>query len=142
MASLIYEGALDFLGPDWTSADLRWIALDGIGYTLSLNDQFISDLDPGANEVAVAGYDRVTATGMSRNPGFFTVVITYGIDNPDFGLLDTGAEVTALVLAAHVTDDSDSPLIAYLSMTPTNTNGGEFTPTIPGGQLFSIQQTL
>lgn len=95
------------------TADLRWMLLQGTGYTFDRDDDFVDDLTPGSNEVSSSG--RETLTGGALAVDDTTNRAVCSADNPDFGTLTAGDPVTAAVLYEFVTDDSDSTLVAYFA---------------------------
>lgn len=114
---MLYNTGLDALATI-ASADLRWLLLAGTGYTFDRDHAVVADLTPGTNELSVAGYTRETLTGGTRTVNDTLERIEYTADNPDFGSLTTGQTITACVLYLHVTNDADSPLVAYYEVTP------------------------
>jgi hypothetical protein len=129
MADIAFNRGLDELAT-WTSSTYRFLLLKGAGYTPDKNHDFVADLTPGTNEVAGAGYARVTAAGKTRTIDDTNDRITYDCDDPAFGSITTGETVTGMVLYRFVTNDADSILVGYYDLADTATNGAAFTPTL------------
>jgi len=141
MANLIYNRGLDELAA-WTSSTYKFLCMKGTGYTPDKDHDFVADLTPGSNEIAGAGYARVTASSKTRTVDDTLDRITYDCDDPAFGSIVAGETITAIVLCRFVTNDADSILIAYFDVADRATNGAPFTPTIPAtGLLYTDQGT-
>lgn len=117
---MIYTRSRDRLGAIGT-ADFRWLLLKGSGYVANPDHDFVSELTPASNEVTVDPYVRLTVASGSRTVNDTLNRIEYRADNPNWGTLDAGEQVTGLVMYEHVTTDADSPLIGYWPVTAVNT---------------------
>lgn len=143
MAVTVYNGGLDLLGDgQWVAGDNRLLLLQGTGYTVNRDDDFVADLVPGTNEVTVTGYTRLAVDTPVRTPNDSTDRIVYSAVSPDFGTLDPGESCTALVLFRFVTNDADSLLIAYFPVSPA-VDTGDIDPFVlnwnAGGVLYTNQ---
>jgi hypothetical protein len=66
---------------------------------------------------------------VAANPGGVTItlppdidspgLVTYPADDPDFGVLSGGDQLVYLVLVAHVTNDTDSPICSVWQIAHT-----------------------
>lgn len=124
---MIYTRSRDRLGAIAT-ADMRWMLLKGDGYTPNPDHDFVADLTPASNEVSVTSYERLTLTNGSRTVNDSTNRIEYKSDNPNWGTLEAGQNVTGCVLYEHVTNDTDSPLYGYWELTEVGT--ADITPFV------------
>lgn len=145
MAATLYHPGMDLLR-DWESGDYRFLLLQGSGYTPNLTHQYVSSLTPGTNEVSVANYLRATVSNPSRSMvagGIYGIGgLRYDCDDPSFGQAAAGQSVTGIVLYKHVTNDSDSLLVAHYDLAAPTT-GDTFTVQIPiSGVVFRRQGSL
>lgn len=144
MAS-IYHSGLDLLR-DWEEEDYRFLLLQGSGYTFNASHEYVSSLSPGSNEVSVPNYSRAEVENPVRSNIFGGVFgsggLLYDCDDPAFGSPDPGQTVTGVVLYKHVTNDSDSLLVAHYPLNAPTT-GDVFTVQIPHtGVMFRRQGSL
>lgn len=109
---MLYNGGLDRLA-NLETAGHQWILLKGTGYLFDRAHRFVSDLDPATNEVTVAAYERVFPTGKTRTVNDTLARVEYYADAADFGDLETGESITALVLAETSGGDDTMPLIGF-----------------------------
>jgi hypothetical protein len=124
---MIYTRSRDRLAAIAT-ADLRWMLLKGTGYTPDEDHDFVSAVVPASNEVTVTSYTRLTLDNGARTVNDTLGRIEYTADNPNWGTLGDGEQVTGLVLYEHVTDDTDSPLIGYWPLTAVGSD--DVTPFV------------
>lgn len=139
MAVTIYNRGLDQLN-DFTSGTYKWLLLKSTGYTVDRDHDFVSDLTPASNEISASGYARVTASTKTRTIDDTNDRISYDCDDPAFGSIAAGQTYGAAVLFKFVTNDSDSILIAYFTLTATATDGSPVTPVIPAGGFIYADQ--
>lgn len=141
MATVVYNAGLDLLGGgDWTTGTFRFLLLNDAGYVPNPDDDFVSTLVPGTNEISVAGYSRQTAAGKTRTVSDSLDRITYDCTDPNFGTLTAGENVAAMVLFKFVTVDADSPLIVYYPIGPVATAGVPFPVSLPTNGVAYTQQ--
>lgn len=117
-----------------TSDTIRVLALKGTGYTFDPDHDFVTDLTPGSNEVSGGSYARqdlgtkAVNVDDTNDRAEFTAAATTFSAVPAQG----GSNVTALVVFKFVTNDTDSPLIAYIDTGtgfPLTPNGSDITVT-------------
>lgn len=113
---MIYTRSRDRLSAIAT-ADFRWLLVKGTGYVADPDHDFVADLTPASNEVNVSGYSRLALTNGTRTVNDTQNRIDYRTDNPNWGTLAAGNQVTGLILYEHVTNDADSPLVGYWPLT-------------------------
>lgn len=129
MASGVYDAGAHLLQSRITNninfvSDTIRILLLQETYTLDKAHQFITNLTPGTHELSVGGYSRGTLASPSITKNTTLHRIIYDGANYDFGALATGQNIRYIILAKHVTDDTDSPLIVCLDLgTNVPTNG-------------------
>lgn len=131
MADLIYNRGLDELGGgQWLTGVYKFLLLKGAGYVPNRDHDFVAGLTPGANELTVATYARVTATTKTRTIDDALDRITYDCDDPNFGDPVAGETITGMVLFRFVTNDADSILIGYFDVTDFPTDGTNYTQVL------------
>lgn len=113
---MIYTRSRDRLAAIAT-ANLKWLLLQDDGYVVDTDHDFVANLTPASNEVDVSGYTRLTLTTGARTVNDTLNRVEYTADNPNWGTLSAGNQVTGLVLFEQVTNDADSPLIGYWPLT-------------------------
>lgn len=129
----------------WSDAGREFGGLlvdNDIAYVPSVEgDEWVADVT--AAEVAVTGYERavlsgVTATWDSGNARWRLVC-----SNPTFGSPETGTDVRGWWLYEQGTDDTDSPLLAWLPFDdPEPSDGDLFTATVDAeGVLRNAEAT-
>lgn len=138
-----YKKVLADADLDWAAGDVRamlvkvdtWDPYDQTGYTT------VADiLGAGAIEVSTTGYARKALSGKatSRDDGSQRALLD--CDDIVFdGPPDPADDYDALVIFQHVTNDSDSPILATFSLSLTFTTDGNpitFRPAVDG--LFAI----
>lgn len=141
----IYLEGLDLLR-DWETADYRFLLLQGSGYVVNASHEYVSDLNPGSNEVSASGYSRAAMTNPNRaqisGDIFGAGGLRYDCNDPSFGTPSSGQTVTGIVLYKLVTNDSDSPLVSYYPL-DAPTTGDSFIVQIPySGVVFRRQGSL
>lgn len=137
MTTTVYNTGLDLLAP-WTTSTYRFLLLNDAGYAPNKDDDFVATLVPGTNEISVAGYSRQTAATKTRTVSDSLDRIVYDCDDPNFGTLTAGQNVTAMVLFKFVTNDADSPLICYYPIGPVATAGVPFPVQIPASGVAYV----
>lgn len=127
MATTRYNAGQDVQGGgNWIAGTYRFLLLQDTGYVPDVDDVFVADLTPGANEVSVAGYSRQTAAGKTRTVDNAADRTVYDCTDPNFGTLTAGQDVAAMVLYKFVTSDADSILVCYYPIGPVPTSGTPF----------------
>ena len=141
MASLIYNNAKMLIGNgtlNWTSGTYR-IALVTSTYTPDIdNHVYVSSI---TNELTGGNYVRKDTTNRTITVDSANDRADYKADNITWTAINAGT-VGAAILYKFNTNDADSQLIAYIDLTDTVTNGGDFTIKWEGqasnGRIFSI----
>lgn len=133
MASLIYNRLKQEVGEgfDWATADVRLLLLDAAGsYVADPDDEFVADLTPGSNELATTNYARaalanqvVTRDDVNDRAAWTADDVVFAGLGPSSG----GPTIGGAVLYVHVTDDSDSWLVAFLEDVAGTVNGLDAT---------------
>jgi hypothetical protein len=93
----------------WTADTIRALLVDS-GYVYSDDHNFVSDV--AGDEVADASYARQTLANKAVSEDDTNNIATMEADPIDFGAL-TGVTPEGLVIFKFVTNDADSPLIAF-----------------------------
>ena len=135
MANALYgKGREKFLSGSisWSTDNIRVALVDTASYTVAIDThEFLSDV-PGGARVATSG-------------NLTSKTVTLGVAdaaNVTFGTV-TGASVEAIVIYKFVTNDADSPLIAYIDSAtnlPITPNGGDITVAWDSGanRIFKL----
>lgn len=114
--------------PDLNDVDYRWLLLDDT-YTLDpVTHTVVADL---TGELTDPSYGRVALTGSSVTVTYDDLgpVVMYDADDPTFPGLSGATDAAWLILARHVTNDADSPLLGAWAI-DYNPTGADFTPLI------------
>lgn len=151
MANLIFnraKAALGGLTADST-AQISWNAdtikamLVTSAYTPNADDDFADT--PAASEISVTNYAPGFAGAGRKTLASKTVTVNDTNDRGDFGAanltwtaLGSGATIAGVVIYKHLTSDALSPLICYLDVTDTATNGGDITISFGGGLILQL----
>lgn len=120
---LLYELATGDANLD--AADLRVLLLKSGAPTVDTN--FVADLTPGTNEIAVSGYARQALASETVTEDDTNDFAYLDATDPVFASLVAGETIIGAVLYRQVTNDSDSPVYGYYDVTDTPTNGGNVT---------------
>lgn len=120
---------------NWQSLDLRMALYQSL--TWSPTNEVMSELS--GFEITATGYSRTALTGLLREA--FSGATFYSANVVDFGTLDPGQLVTALVLYVHVddVDDSLNPTIAACFIDSIGTDAFDpFTVVFSGSYVFTL----
>jgi len=96
----------------------------GAGYSFDPDHSIVDDTLPASNEVTGTGYARATLSGVAITQDDIEDRATWTFDDIVWAALDVG-DVAGCWIYEEVTDDSDSPLRRFYSLSAT-TDGGEF----------------
>lgn len=140
MADLIYNRGLDELR-DWQTASYKALLLKGSGYTPNKDHDYVANLTPASNETALAGYARVTLSGMVRTVDDTLDRVTYDCADLAFGSIAVGDTISAMVVYLFVTNDADSILVGYHDLVDTATDGAPFTYQVNAAGLYYIDNS-
>jgi hypothetical protein len=128
MASVVYNNAKGLLGAgslNWTSNTIR-CALVAPGYTPDIDAHVY--LSSVTNELSGTGYSRKDLAGKSVAVDNANDRCDHKADNVTWTAISaSGATAAGVVVYKFGTVDSDSPLLAYIDITDTVMNGGDFT---------------
>lgn len=118
----ILKATIDFDAPN----DFRVLLLKSSA-TYDATDEFVADVIAGSSEISVSGYARLTLTGEVVN--FSTPDAFFDANDPTTAALTAGQTIGAAVLFKFVTNDADSPVIAWFDggVFPVATSGGTLT---------------
>lgn len=84
-------------------------------YTPDKDHDFLSDLfSGGLVEISVASYSRKTISGITITADDAGDAVRVTFSDVDFGSLESGQTVKAIVIYRHETDDNDSVPLVYL----------------------------
>lgn len=127
---------------DWKSDTIKAMLVTS-SYTPNVDDDFAST--PAANEISVTGYTPGFAGSGRKTLGTKTATVNDTADRGELGAanitwttLGAGATIAGVVIYKHNTSDADSPLICYLDVTDTVTNGGDISLTFAGGIVLQL----
>ena len=124
---------------DLDTGDIR-VLLVKSGYTFNADHDYVADLTPASNEISGTGYVRkalasktVTVDDTNNRAAFDAADLVWtGLDTATVG-------IAAAVVYQLVTNDADSPLIAYIDLTPAIAgNGGDFTVAWNAGGILRV----
>lgn len=150
MANTVYTKFLEQLangGVDFDSAGTVVRCLlerSTSSYTVDKDHDFVSDLT-GLVEISVASYARqtVASKAVTINDTSNRVELTF--DNVDFGNLESGQTVRALIFYVQTggndSSASNDPLIAYIDTAtglPATLGGGDFLVTIDAAGFIQL----
>lgn len=136
---IIHKGAKKRLSAEtWPTLDLRLALLHETSTAApTADDEYMSDLVPGSNEVVNDDYDRVALAGLAYT--WVTDHYELQADDTSFGVL-TGASLDqgtkTWVLLAQVTDDDDSWIVASETFSPVTFDGTEVIVPWPDGTVL------
>lgn len=133
MANGLYANAKElFLNGDldWASHNIKCVLVDTASYSVNFaTDVYLEDI-PSGDRIATSGnLSGKTSTGGvadANNVTFATV---------------TGDQSEALVIYRDVTNETDSPLIAYIDTAtglPVTPNGGDITVEWNASGIFAL----
>lgn len=123
MASGVYNKGLHELAEaltDLGSADLR-VLLMTAAYTFTRTHNFVADVV--ANEISAAGYSRQALTGETVVEDDTNHRAYLDANDSTFGTLAAGQTIGGVVLFRHTGSDATAPLIAFIQLPSTPTNG-------------------
>ncbi len=108
---------------DWVAHDIR-VLLVKPGYVFDLAHDFVADVV--AHELTDGSYARKVLAGKSLSLAGNSV--DYVANNPTWLALAGGEQPAAAIVFKHVTNNADSPLLAYVSLAPHIADGSDYTP--------------
>lgn len=137
----LYRSAIGFYTrADWQFIDLRCLLFASSStYVFDETHEYVSDLTPGSNELSVAGYSRLSVATSAPTWDAGNSRWQFLIDTPVFPSLGTTEQTVDVCFYDHVTNDSDSMLIAFFDTAAVTLDGTDFTVNLPtGGWLFTM----
>lgn len=128
---LLATGGLDLDTDDLRMGLLKTLA--GHGNVPDIN--FVADMEAHADFAELtsgeaSGYARVALTGEAVTEDDTDDRAEADANDVAFGALGTGGTIVGCFIYKHVTNDSDSPVVAIYDLTSTPTNGGTVTVNI------------
>lgn len=128
-------------GVDWSQpgSTVNVLLLDNAGtYVFSADHNFVADLTPASNEFGGTGYTRQTLANKAVTENDTTDLANIDADDVVWAAID-GATAQAAVVFVQVTNDADSPLIAYFDTGfPFTANGGQLTWQFNAAGVFTL----
>jgi len=110
-----------------SSTDLRVILVDN-NYSFNRDQNFVSELGAGAEITGSTGYTRQTLTGRTVSEDDANDRIVMLASDTAFGALTTGDTIGGAVIYRHsASNDAVNPLIGFINLVDTPTNGSTFT---------------
>lgn len=111
---------------DWDgSTDIR-VLLVNETETFDPDDNFVSDVV--GNEISVSGYSRQSLGTRTVTEDDTNNRVVLNAATTAFGALAAGQTINAAIIYRHVGGtDSANPLIGFIDLTNTPTNGGTFS---------------
>lgn len=126
---LLAAGQLDLDADDIRMGLLKTLA----GHTNVPDVNFVSDMEAHADFAELdgaSGYARVALSTKTVTENDTDDRADADADNVAFGALGTGGTIVGAFIYKHVTNDTDSPVIAIYDLTSTPTNGGTVTVNV------------
>lgn len=125
------------------TSDTIKVMLVSSAYTFNADHNFVSDVS--ANEISVTNYTGGFGGGGRQTVGTKTFTEDDTNDWAYFDAADNvwtalgaGATIGGAILIKEITNDAASPLIAFLDLTDTATNGGDITIAWNSGGLIRL----
>lgn len=128
MANVYNRSKLELLNGDTdvnegTAGRFRMLLLKSLAFNPDHN--VVNDLTPGTNELTVGGYARQNLTSVATAQDDTNDRADAQADQVTFASLTAGETIIAAVVYRHITNDTDSVLLAYYDVADTATNGGD-----------------
>ena len=125
---LYNRGLLEVLGDARTSwdgsTDVRVLLLNS-SHSFNPDHNFVSEVV--AQEITVSGYARQASASRTLTELDATDRVVANMATTSFGALVTGQTIGSAVVYRHIgATDSANPLIAFIDLVDTPTNGGTF----------------
>lgn len=137
MAMQAFNVGLDAFA-DWETADFEWMALTAGTFDADIDS--VADLLAG-DAVEATAIGRIALATPDRTVDDTTNLISYGADDPSWSAPGSGETITAVVLIKVITDDTDSPPVAWWSVTPTASDITDpLVFTLPDGLVAYVNQ--
>lgn len=125
------------------TSDVRALLIQTAALVFDPDDIYVSELAPATYECDQPGYARETVTGAALTYDYVGNRVNLAIDSLNFGSINAGQLVDAVALYVHVTNDSDSLLIAHYMFDPLDTGDIDpFTVNMSGGILAYADETV
>lgn len=151
MAIRLYQNALLKIAQQtlsWTSLTIKIIVLNN-GYAFDVYNDFVSDLNPGANEVAGVGYvggfggsGRQPTAGKTIFDAPLDGVIEFHAGNFTWPGPVSAGTWSGFALWIPVTTDADSPLVCYGDPGDIVTGLDDVVLAFDGGIVFKFSPLL
>lgn len=143
MASLVYNHGAHLIQTqalNWDTSTAIQVLLVGTGYTADKDHEDVADVV--ANEIAPSGYARQAMAAASNTITKDTTNDRIVFDGPDvtFTSLGAGTTIHGAIVFADLGADADSPLICFIDLTNTVTDGGNVVIQWASTGIFYLQQ--
>jgi hypothetical protein len=128
MANGVYNKAAYELGTANTglaTSDLR-ILLVKDTYVFSKDHNVVADVIAGSLEISVGGYARQTLANKTVTEDDTNDRAYFDADDPTFAALVAGQTIGGAVIFRHTGNDATAPVLFFLDLTDTPTNGTDF----------------
>ena len=141
MANIVYTYGLGELlngGIDMDTDTIKMMLVDA-SYTPDKDHDFVDDAS--ANEISVDGYARQALGSRTVTVNTTDDRAEFDAANVAFGALDTGETIAgAIIFEDRGGADSANPMILYMDLTNTPTNGSTVTVEFDAIGLFYLEQ--
>lgn len=117
------KGLLEILNLDVDAQDLR-VLLVTSGYTFDNAHNFVADVV--ASELTVSGYSRQTLANEAITEDDTNDRAYLDADDPTFSSLAAGETIGGAIVFRHTGADATAPLLFFIDLTNTPTNGTDF----------------
>lgn len=125
---------------DFVNDDIRALVVSS-GFSFNKGHQFVSQI---SGEVSGTGYERKSLTGKSIISVTGTPdEIQFKADDLEYTAINVSPDdLESVVVYKHVTNDSDSILIANVDFPNISTNGNNITIEFSGGVVFKAENPI
>lgn len=127
MANQIADNATELLlngDIDFTNDTIKILLVDATFSWDPATDVYVGDIAT-LGELTGVGYERKTLASKTVTQG--AGMTTFDAASPVWSSIASGETIHGAVVYKHVNDDTDSPIIAFLDVTNTPTNGQQVT---------------
>jgi hypothetical protein len=122
------------------TSDTIKVMLTRSTYTAAATDDFVGDIVAheitGGGASGFAGADRKTLGSKTLVVG--AGLATFDAADPTAWTIATGETIGGCVIYKHITNDAASPLICYLALTNTPSNGGSVTLAFNASGILTL----
>jgi len=131
MASSWYDEGIQQMtsggGTTWASDDVRVLLVKST-YTFDATHQYVTDITPATYECDVTSYARKQLASKTKTYDAANTRVKFDAADPVWSALESGNTLGGAIVFKQVTNDTDSPCIAFLDdASDLVTNGGQVT---------------